>query len=125
MGFFVAPEQGIPHQFSHRFPCQLGPVQRRTKNCFSGFWRPDITGHAHMFIDNIRHAGLEIDTGEDAFGGCISHLNGCNDKIRFIFVFRDSHTRAMNNLRGQRALDNMGFGFYKATKKTGAHSNRF
>jgi len=93
----MALEQGIPHQFCHRFPRQLSAIESFTKYFLTGFWFADVPGHAHMFIDNIGHPGFEVHTGKDTFGGSVTHLYGCHDKIRFIFIFRKHHPRAVDN----------------------------
>jgi hypothetical protein len=111
MGFFVALKEGITHELGHRLPCQLGAVQCRTKYGFSGFGWADITGHAHVFIDHVRHASLEVYTGKDAFGGRVSHLNGRHNKIGLVFIFVKHHPGTVDYLRGGRTLDDMGFWF--------------
>ena len=114
MGILVALEQGIPDKFGDRFTGELCPVKRRAEYRLSGFWRADVTAHAYGLIDDVRHPGFKIHPGQDAFGRGISHFNRGNNKIRFVFIFRELHSRTMRNLRGRRTFNNMGFWFYKA-----------
>ena len=121
----MALEQGIPHELSYRLPGQLGAIQGCPKNGLPGFWKTDITTHFHRLIDNIRHTGFKTNAGQDTLGCGVSHLHRSNDKIGLVLVFRHLHTGAMGYCRGRGALHNVGFGFYKAGKKTGAHAIRF
>ena len=91
----MAFDQGIPDKFSDCFTAESCAVKRLPKDFFAGFWLSDIPAHTDRFIDHIRHAGFQTYTSENAFRGGIAHLDRGDNKIGFVFVFRDLHPRTM------------------------------
>ena len=93
----MALEEGIPYKLGHCFPGKLSPVKGCAKDCLTGFWWADVPAHTHGFMNYIRHPGFKTYAGQDTFGRCVSHLYGCNNKIGFVLVFGNVHSRTMGN----------------------------